>query len=131
MSLQTNIYPCASGPYHEPTSQAHPRLSNIDQHSFAGPSIMQNESLCASKCQTEDIPLFGDKKRVNRLTMSFLSAHCRVCKSDQFRSEPPETWVERVVLPRIFLCPGKCVVCHKRRYLPTFQRWTAEPNSWR
>jgi len=63
--------------------------------------------------------------------MYLLSAHCRVCKGDQFRSIPAETWLERVVLPRLFLCPGRCIVCHKRRYLPTFQRWTAVPNSWR
>ena len=62
--------------------------------------------------------------------MHFLSAQCRVCKGDQFRAEPPETWVERVILPRLFLCPGRCVTCFKRRYLPTFQRWTALPNSW-
>ena len=65
------------------------------------------------------------------LRMHFLSAHCRVCKGDQFRAVPPETWLERVVLPRLFLCPGTCITCHKRRYLPTFQRWTAIPNTWR
>ena len=65
------------------------------------------------------------------LTMRFLSAQCRVCKGDQFRAEPPETWVERVILPRLFLCPGRCITCFKRRYLPTFQRWTALPNTWR
>jgi hypothetical protein len=65
------------------------------------------------------------------LTMHFLSAQCRVCKGDQFRADPPETWIERVILPRLFLCPGRCVTCFKRRYLPTFQRWTALPNSWR
>jgi hypothetical protein len=58
-------------------------------------------------------------------------AHCRVCKSDQFRAIPAETWLEKVIFPRIFLCPGQCIVCHKRRYLPTFQRWTAVPNTWR
>jgi len=63
--------------------------------------------------------------------MHLLSAHCRVCKSDQFRPLPPESWVQRVVLPRLFLCPGVCIECHKRRYVPIFQRWTVIPNSWR
>jgi hypothetical protein len=63
--------------------------------------------------------------------MHFLSVHCRVCKSDQFRPLPPESWVERVVLPLLFLCPGVCIECHKRRYLPTFQQWTGVPNTWR
>jgi len=63
--------------------------------------------------------------------MHLLSARCRVCGGDQFRAEPTEGWVERVLLPRLFLCPGRCIVCHKRRYLPTFQRWTLVPNSWR
>jgi hypothetical protein len=64
-------------------------------------------------------------------TVNALSAHCRVCKGTQFRAIPPETQLERVVLPLIFLCRGRCIVCHKRRYLPIFQRWTAVPNSWR
>jgi len=62
--------------------------------------------------------------------MSFLSAHCPVCHGDQFRPLPPEGWFEEVVLPRIFICQGICIECHKRRYLPTFQRWTAIPNTW-
>ena len=70
-------------------------------------------------------------ERQHTFLMNFLSAHCRVCKGDQFRALPPEGWIEKVVLPRLFLCPGTCIVCHKRRYLPTFQRWTAVPNSWR
>jgi hypothetical protein len=80
---------------------------------------------------SETSPLSCIENGVTNRTMHLLSAHCRVCKGDQFRTVPPEGWVERVVLPRLFLCPGRCIVCHKRRYLPTFQRWTAVPNSWR
>ena len=75
--------------------------------------------------------MFGVENNATNPIMHLLSAHCRVCKGDQFRTAPPESWVERVVLPRLFLCPGRCIVCYKRRYLPTFQRWTAVPNSWR
>jgi len=74
---------------------------------------------------------FSMRRALGLIIMNLLSAHCRVCKGDQFRALPPESWVERVILPRLFLCQGKCIVCHKQRYLPTFQRWTTVPNSWR
>ena len=96
-------------------------LSNIEQLS----SALTADNRLYNRCKLDGIALRSSA------TMHFLSAHCRVCKSDQFRAEPPEDWIERVLLPRLFLCPGRCVVCHKRRYLPTFQRWTALPNSWR
>ena len=35
--------------------------------------------------------------------MKLLSAHYRICKSDQFRALPAEGWVQRVILPRLFI----------------------------
>jgi hypothetical protein len=33
--------------------------------------------------------------------MHLFSAHCRVCRGDQFRAEPAEGWVEKMLLPRL------------------------------
>ena len=55
--------------------------------------------------------------------MSLFSFRCRVCKSDQFKEVTPEGWIEKVVLPRFLICPGRCLACQRRRYLPIFQKW--------
>lgn len=56
--------------------------------------------------------------------MSLFTFHCRVCKGDQFKEVTPEGVLEKYILPRLFICPGRCLACQRRRYLPLFQRWT-------
>ena len=56
--------------------------------------------------------------------MTLCLARCRVCKGDQFKEVRPEGWIEKYLLPRFLICPGRCLGCQRRRYLPMFQRWT-------
>ena len=58
--------------------------------------------------------------------MNLLSAHCRVCKGTSFAPCLLRAGLKSY-FPRLFLCPGVCICCHKRRYVPTFQHWTAVP----
>jgi len=63
--------------------------------------------------------------------MALFAVRCAVCGGDQFRASPPEGWVEKYLLARFFICPGRCTACEKRRLVPMFQKLVTAPNDWR
>ena len=62
--------------------------------------------------------------------MNLFCPHCRVCGGRGFKTVPATGWVEKFLLPRLFIVPGRCTACEKRRYCPSFQHWDTS-NEWR
>jgi len=58
--------------------------------------------------------------------MRLFSIRCRLCGGTRFKTDPPDGWLETHVLPRLFICPGRCTACFKRRYCPLFLKWESQ-----